>query len=102
VVATVRERGSLPVQRRVHVGYRPEDVVITLPGDASATSAINRFALTVHAMVPAESLVRVRLAGQPQLAALVTRRSAESLGLRTGTMVVAQIKATAMRAFPSP
>ena len=87
--------------QRVHVSYRPEDVVIAPPEQAGATSAINRFVLSVSALVPAGPLVRVRLTGGPELTALVTRRSTEQLGLAVGTKVVAQLKATALRAFPA-
>jgi molybdopterin-binding protein len=65
------------------------------------SSAINRFVLGVSALVPAGPLVRVRLTGRPELTALVTRRSAEQLGLTVGIRVVAQLKATALRAFPA-
>jgi molybdopterin-binding protein len=100
LVAAAREGGLQPGSR-VHVGYRPEDVVITLPGAAPATSAVNRFSMTVIALVQAESLVRVRLGGTVQLTALVTRRSAEMLQLGAGVSVMAQVKATALRAFAS-
>jgi len=101
LVAAAREGGGLQPGRRVHVGYRPEDVVITLRGDAPATSAVNRFSMKVSALVQAESLVRVRLGGELQLTALVTRRSADALQLAPGVCVMAQVKATALRAFPS-
>lgn len=90
------------VGSRVHVAYRPEDVVLALPGDEGVTSAVNRFTAEVDALIPAGGLVRVRLRGPLELAALLTRRSAEMLGLAPRTIVVAQIKATALRAFPAP
>jgi molybdate transport system ATP-binding protein len=87
---------------RVHVTYRPEDVVIVPAGQAGRTSAVNRFRLRVAGVVPSGSLVRIRLEGDPSLTALVTRRSREELGLEAGTEVIAQIKATAMHAYPAP
>lgn len=84
---------------RVHVAYRPEDVVLAVPGDAGVTSAINRFPGRVGTIVPAGAFVRIRIDGDITLAALITRRSAESLGLVPGGSVVARVKATALRAF---
>ena len=83
----------------VHVSYRPEDVVLALPEHVGPSSAINRFNLRVAAVIPAGPLVRVRLAGEPELTALVTQRSADSLSLEPGRAIVAQLKATALRAF---
>jgi molybdopterin-binding protein len=85
----------------VHIAYRPEDVVIARTEQAGITSAVNRFAATIEAVVPAGGLVRVRLNGAVALTALVTRRSADALRLERGVPVVAQLKATALHAFPA-
>jgi molybdopterin-binding protein len=50
-------------------------------------------------VVPAGPLVRIRLEGDISIAALITRRSAETLALTPGASAVARIKATALRAF---
>ncbi len=81
-----------------HVAYRPEDVVLATP-DADSTSARNRLVLTVAATSPAGGLVRVRLTGPAALVALVTRGSAEALGIRPGATVEARTKAAALRAY---
>ena len=100
VVASASADGDAPARGgRVHVAYRPEDVVLALPEDAGVTSAINGFAVRVGVLMPAGGLVRVRLEGEVGLTALVTRRSAESLGLAPGRRVIAQVKATALRAY---
>jgi molybdate transport system ATP-binding protein len=91
--------GGLQPGAAVHVSYRPEDVVLALPEHVGPSSAINRFTLRVGTVVPAGPLVRIRLSGEPELTALVTGRSAESLSLEPGRAVVAQLKATALRAF---
>jgi tungstate transport system ATP-binding protein len=101
VWAALRDAGAVAVGDRVHVAYRPEDIVLALPDHAGETSAINRFEARVDAVVPAGPLVRVRLTGAAPLAALVTRRSAEALALTPGRSVIAQMKATALRAFPA-
>jgi tungstate transport system ATP-binding protein len=101
VVAMSPDGKSLLAGDRVHIAYRPEDVVLAPVADAGVTSAVNRFSMQVAAMMPAGGLVRARLQGELQLTTLVTRRSAEALGLRPGAGVVAQLKATALRAFPA-
>jgi molybdate transport system ATP-binding protein len=98
-VIAVPAGAALATGDRVHVAYRPEDVVIASPDSPGATSAINRFDARVTALVPAGALVRLRLEGDISISALVTRRSAEALGLGPGAAVVAQVKATALRAF---
>jgi molybdopterin-binding protein len=87
--------------QRAHVAYRPEDVVLAPPAEVGVSSAVNRFAGRIEAAVPAGGLVRIRLGGVVPLTALVTRRSAEALALEPGREVVAQLKATALRAFPA-
>ncbi|MGH7552982.1 MAG: ABC transporter ATP-binding protein, partial [Longimicrobiales bacterium] len=101
MVSPATDREPLVVGQRVHVAYRPEDVVLAPAGAAAVTSALNRFPLQVDTLTPAGGLVRVRLGGQLQLTALITRRSAETLGLEAGGPVIAQLKAAALRAYPS-
>ena len=83
----------------VHVAYRPEDVTLADAHATAETSAVNRFALTVDAVVPGGALVRVRLRGDVPLSALITQRSMAALGVAPGRTLVAQIKATALRAY---
>jgi tungstate transport system ATP-binding protein len=102
VLAAVHPDGApMAGGARVHIAYRPEDVVIARPEDAGPTSAVNRFDAVIDALVPAGGLVRVRLAGAVPLTALVTRRSTEALRLERGVAIVAQLKATALHAFPA-
>jgi molybdate transport system ATP-binding protein len=84
---------------RVHVAYRPEDVTLAPLDAAGDTSAVNRLRLTVAALAPAGALVRIRLRGELELVALVTRRSAEHLALAAGVEVAVHLKATALRAY---
>jgi molybdopterin-binding protein len=100
VTALAGDAGAVPaISEAVHVGYRPEDVLLSDPADAGATSAVNRFQLDVAGVAPTGPLVRVRLEGAIRLTALVTRQSSAALGLEPGRAVVAQLKATALRAF---
>jgi molybdopterin-binding protein len=85
---------------RVHVRYRPEDVVLA-PREAPDVSARNRLAMRVRAVTPVGGLVRVRLEGPVTLAALVTRGSAEQLDLRRGREVTAMLKSTALSVYLS-
>jgi molybdopterin-binding protein len=86
----------------VHVAYRPDDVVLAAHGTSGVSSERNRLDLHVAAITPAGGLVRVRLTGAVQLVALVTRASADALGLAPGTPIQARLKATALRVFPAP
>lgn len=90
------ERGA-----RVHVAYRPEDVVLSSIESSTELSARNQFRLRVESLSGTGGLIRLRLQGQPALSALITRTSCESLGLRPGREVVAHLKAAALRAFPA-
>ena len=100
VIAFAGNADAVPaIAESVHVGYRPEDVLLSDPADAGATSAVNRFQLVVAGVASTGPLVRVRLDGAIRLTALVTRQSSVTLGLEPGRAVVAQIKATALRAF---
>jgi len=91
--------GGVAAGQRVHVAYRPEDVTLARAEAIAETSAINRLELTVAALSPSGSLVRVRLQGAIELVALVTRRSAEALALQPGVRVQAQLKASAVHAY---
>ena len=86
---------------RVHVSYRPEDVMISMPDSAHEMSARNQYRLRIEAFHGSAGLVRLRLGGVLQLSALVTRTSAESLSLKPGMEVIAHMKATALRALRS-
>lgn len=97
VHAALRENEPAPAGH-VHVAYRPEDVTLST-ADTGATSAINHYECVVDSIVPDGALVRVRLSGEAQLNALVTRRSAAALSLEAGTPVIAHLKATALHLF---
>ena len=91
---------DLAVGDRVHVRYRPEDVTLApaAAGD-SEVSARNRIPMRVRSVTPAGGLIRVRLDGPLTLASLVTRGSAERLGLEVGAHVTALLKTTALHVF---
>jgi molybdate transport system ATP-binding protein len=78
---------------------RAEEVSLE-PRDGAPTSARNRLAATVTAATPEGPLVRVQLDCGFPLVALVTRKSAEDLGLARGADVAALVKAPAVRLVP--
>ncbi len=90
------ERGA-----RVHVAYRPEDVVLSSIESTTELSARNQFRLKVASLTGTGGLLRLRLDGPPTLAAVLTRTSCESLGIRPGREVIAHLKAAALRALPA-
>jgi molybdopterin-binding protein len=92
--AQVLRRGA-----RVSVSYRPEDVAISSLQSHFESSARNVFALRVTSMTPTGGLVRLGLDGPVNLAAIITRRSAEELGISRGLEVNAHLKAAALHVF---
>ena len=93
--------GTMARGSRVHVAYRPEDVVLSAIESTTELSARNQFRLKVASMSGSGGLVRLRLDGHPALSALVTRTSCEALGVRPGREVIAHLKAAALRALPA-
>jgi molybdenum ABC transporter ATP-binding protein len=79
---------------------RAEEIVLEEP-PGHASSALNRAAAVVSSRTDEGPLVRVGLdCGGVRLVALVTRRSAEALGIAPGKAVVASVKAPAVRVVP--
>ena len=86
---------------RVHVAYRPEDITLGPADEDAPTSAVNRLPVIVHSIVPTGGLVRVRLQSGAPLTAVLTRGSADALGVAPGICLTAYLKATALRVFPT-
>ena len=82
------------VGEKVLVGIRPEDVTIALTKLSS--SARNCLGGTINAMVFDGPLCRVGIDCGFPLAALVTRKSAEEMGLKDGLQVYASFKAVSI------
>jgi ABC-type molybdate transport system ATPase subunit len=80
----------------VRLCLRPEDVTL-FPGAPKSTgpSAFNRLPARLQRLVPAGPHFRAIVDCGFPLVALVTRRSAEDLGLREGVVVTAHFKSTA-------
>lgn len=94
-----------PDAPKVQVTIRADTVTLHDPTNAptdSATSARNQFHGTVETLDQGEEVVTVGIdIGAPQLLmALVTRHSAETLALESGSEIVASFKTTATRATP--
>jgi ABC-type Fe3+/spermidine/putrescine transport system ATPase subunit len=85
------------------VAYRPEDIVLSPPDHVAETSASNRIAVRIEAVVSAGAMTRVLLTsaadGRTALTALLTRRSMSALGFGPGSAALALMKATALHAW---
>jgi len=103
--------GSFVPSRPVLCCLRPEDVTIMAgaaagggvppsPGGAPTSSARNRLPGRIARLVPDGPLVRVGIEGAFPIAALITRLSAEEMGLAEGMPVVATFKASAVHLIP--
>ena len=92
---------AAPARGRVLATFAPS--AVTLTADAPVGSARNRWQATVQRAVPREEVVRVHLRGTAgrgvELYADVTRSAATELGLATGVLVWASVKATEVTAF---
>ena len=90
--------GRLSTGDRVHVRYRPEDVILTRAEDPD-TSARNQLRMTVRSVTPVGGMVRVRLEGPLTLAALITRGSADRIGIEPGADINALVKTAALNVY---
>jgi len=88
---------ELPAGSRVILLIPYDDVTINLPPtDTITTSARNRFPGKVVKLFRTGSQVRVTINCGFHLTALITRKSAEEMGLREGMEVVAMVKAVSI------
>jgi molybdate transport system ATP-binding protein len=90
-------RSTDPAVGRVAASVHPSEVAIEPAGTSPSDSALNHLPGEVTSLTPLGNRVRVGLAIPQPLAAEVTARSADALGLRPGVAVVAAWKATATR-----
>jgi tungstate transport system ATP-binding protein len=91
---TVEVVGEARAGERVLVCLRPEDVALAR-ADALPSSVRNHLVGRITAVVPLGFVVRVVVDCGAPVVAVVTRRSAEELGLAAGERVIASFKATA-------
>jgi tungstate transport system ATP-binding protein len=92
---------TIPPGQRVILYIRPEEVTIAVrDGDVPKTSVRNQLSGTITKMVPFGPFVRTTIDFGSPLTALVTRRSADELGLVVGMGVIAGVKATAIHVLP--
>jgi len=84
------------VEDQAYACIRAEEIIVE-PPEAHASSARNRLAAEVVSLRPEGPLVRVTLDCGVRLVALVTRSSAERLGLAPGARVAAVLKAPSVR-----
>ena len=78
----------------VHLCFRPEDITLSLRG--ASTSARNSFSGQVTGLALSGALARVQLDCGFTLVALITKQSAEELGLQIGKQAHVSFKATAV------
>lgn len=85
----------------VKVAYRPEDLVLAPAEEPGGRqSARNVLYATILERRSVGTFVHLRLAGPQDMAALVTRASAEDLCLTLGQRISVRVSATALHAFP--
>jgi len=92
--------GAVAPGQAVLFCLRPEDVTLWPRDGMPVSSARNRLAGRITALAPHGALVRVALDCGFPLLALVTRASAQELGLAPGMEVLASFKASAVHLIP--
>jgi len=96
--------GEVAAGRDVLLLLRPEDITLWLDGELPPSSARNRLAGTVSRMTPQGPLVKVTVSCQGadmggeavKVVSLVTRRSAQEMGLVPGRQVLLTMKASSI------
>jgi tungstate transport system ATP-binding protein len=78
----------------VHLCIRPEDITLSLSG--ASTSARNSFSGQITGLALSGALARIELDCGFPLVALITKQSAEELGLQIGKQAHVSFKATAV------
>jgi tungstate transport system ATP-binding protein len=88
---------ELPVGSKVTLLLPYDDITIFVTSSGSvATSARNRFPGEIARMFPIGSQVRVSINCGFHLTALITRKSADEMGLKEGMRVIAMVKAVSI------
>ena len=87
---------DLEVGEEIHALIRPEDVTLTFSKDVGVSSARNTFMGRITKMTPLEPLIRIEVDCGFPLLAMVTKRSAEEMGLTVGGSIYTSFKATAI------
>ncbi len=88
--------GEVTAGRPVYLLLRPEDITVWPDGAAPASSARNRLRGVVTHLLPQGPLVRVGVDCGFPLIALITRSSAEEMGIEPGLPVTVSFKASAV------
>ena len=92
--ATIQAISDFAIGETVYALIRPEDITFTLAKDR--TSARNMFQGKIAKIAPFGPLVRIEVDCGIDLLSVVTKTSAEELGLDIGQRVYASFKATAV------
>ncbi len=92
--------GLPPDTTAVLVSIRAEDVILLKDAAAVQTSARNHFSGTVRAIVPTGPTLRIELDCGFPLVAVLTRQSADELGLAVGERLGALVKAPNVHLIP--
>ena len=92
--------GDAHIGQSVWVCLRPEEITLQPAPDGSPSSARNHIPGVIQQMAIQGPLMRVTLAGDCPLVALITRTSARELGLHKGMAVIASFKASTVHIIP--
>ncbi len=88
--------GEVKAGRPVYLLLRPEDITLWAGDHVPASSARNRLPGVITRLIPQGPLMRVSMDCGFPLVSLITRSSAEEMGIQVGTPVMASFKASAV------
>lgn len=101
VGCVIQAPGTAVAGSAVYACVRPEDVVLSAGWEGQRDSALNRLCGRVLGVETMGAQVRVSIqTGGTEIVALITRRSAEELGIVAGVPVTASFKASGVHLIP--
>jgi molybdate transport system ATP-binding protein len=96
----LHESVPLANQGPVQIYYRPEDVLLGIPGSDPPAGAT--LTAPVQQITPTRPLARISIASDPPVMALVLHRDLQQLHLQPGETTQATLPRGAIRMFPAP
>ncbi|MDO8886887.1 ABC transporter ATP-binding protein [Candidatus Oleimmundimicrobium sp.] len=94
--AKVEVISNVSIGEKVLLGIRPENVTVSISKEKKSSSARNNFNAKIVKLTSLGAVIKVNLNCGFPLIALITKQSAEEIGLKEGGEVTASFKSTAV------
>jgi molybdopterin-binding protein len=93
---TLHAVSTAPQGTNVYLCLRPEDITLSLPDASGKTSARNKLVGNISMLIHQGPLTRVVINGPINFTSLVTRTSAQEMGLTVGQEIRGSFKTSAI------